>query len=341
MKMASPFGGNKSPSPDMRPKSTPRLGASTSSVQFKDRIASYFRAHHYEMLSSIKRVMASPFSTLVTSLVIAIAVFLPAALVIALGNLQQLSGNWDGTPKISVYMQKNFQESQIGIVKNAILRLKGVKSLDYISPAQALDEFKTGSGFADILYDLEENPLPAVFSVTPNEQGTTNAGAEELLVGLEAIETVEQAHYDLEWVKRLNSFMLLANRIVLGLTVLFSLGAILVVGNTIRLAIENRRQEIVVVKLVGATHAFVRRPFLYLGSWYGLLGGTLAWLMTQVGLLSLAVPVAALAEVYHSNFGLVGFGLSDSLLMIVCTGTLGWLGAWLAVAHHLDEIEPR
>jgi cell division transport system permease protein len=152
---------------------------------------------------------------------------------------------------------------------------------------------------------------------------------------------IDQAVLDLEWVQRLYSMMALGKRLVIALAALLALGVLLVVGNTIRLAIESRRDEIVIVKLVGGTNAFVRRPFLYTGLWYGLGGGILAWLIIGFGLFWLSSPVAELAGLYRSQFELQGLGIGDSLMMWLCGGLLGLAGAWLAVSRHLGAIEPR
>jgi cell division transport system permease protein len=143
-----------------------------------------------------------------------------------------------------------------------------------------------------------------------------------------------------EWLQRLSAFVQLTQRAVMVLGLLLALAVVLVVGNTIRLSIESRRDEIIVAKLVGGTDAWVRRPFLYTGAWYGLLGAALAWCLIQFSLLMLKEPVAELARLYLSDFEPMGLGLSGSLILLLTSLMLGWLGAWLAVGHHLRQIEP-
>ncbi len=341
MKMASPLDEKAAPSPlpTERHKSFGR-GVRNMDVVWRDKINAYLRAHRYELVRSLRTLLSAPFSSVITILVIAIAIFLPIALVIIVNNIQLLGGNWDGRPKMTVYLQLDASENAILTAKQTVLALPGVESVNYIPADQALEEFKRHSGFVDILYELDENPLPAVLVVVPDKIGLSNDGSKVLLRQIETLAIVDSVQYDLGWVHRLNSFMALANRFIVVVTLLFSVGAILVVGNTVRLGIENRRREIIVGKLVGATHSFVRRPFLYLGVWYGLGGGLVAWLMAELGLFALSGPMVELAALYQANFQLQGFGLINSALMLVCSGLLGWLGAWLTVAHHLDEIEP-
>jgi len=125
------------------------------------------------------------------------------------------------------------------------------------------------------------------------------------------------------------------------LAVMLGLGVVLAIGNTVRLAIENRRAEIVVVKLVGGTDAYVARPFLYTGLWYGVGGGLIAVLLTSLALLLLQGPVAQLSGSYGSTFVLIGLGLSKGFLVIAGAALLGWSGAWISVLRHLRAIEPR
>ena len=152
---------------------------------------------------------------------------------------------------------------------------------------------------------------------------------------------VAEALLDMEWLQRLNSLMHLSRRLVQIVGGLLVLGVLLILGNTIRLAIENRREEIVVVKLVGGSNAFVRRPFLYTGLWYGVGGGVLAGLLVSLALWFLQQPVADLAKLYGSDFRLRGLGIMGGLNLVVLGGLLGLAGAWLAVTRHLVHIQPR
>ncbi|EWH03089.1 cell division protein FtsX [Halomonas sp. BC04] len=208
-----------------------------------------------------------------------------------------------------------------------------------ITAAEGMAEFQQALGLADALGRLDDNPLPASVVVTPVDPAPE--GVRELAESLQEMTGVDEVRLDLAWLERLRHLAELGSRVALALGVLFGLGVLLVVGNTIRLAVESRRQEIEVVMLIGATHAFVRRPFLYSGAWYGLGGGLLAWGLLGLGSEWLAAPVSALAASYGATFQLPQLGAAGSATLLICSTLLGWLGAWIAVSRHLADIRPR
>ena len=205
--------------------------------------------------------------------------------------------------------------------------------------ALLLDEFQQLSGLGEALRELPENPLPGVILVTPSK--VDRDGLEALRQRLAELPGVEQAQLDLLWVERLTAILKLGDRFVFGLSLLLIATLLLVIGNTIRLHIENRRTEIEVVKLVGGTDGYVRRPFLYMGALYGLGAGLIAWLLLAYGLGWLNEAVVGLAGLYGSDFGLTGVPADDALSLVLGAVLLGYIGAWLAVARHLSELAPR
>jgi cell division transport system permease protein len=274
-------------------------------------------------------------------LVIAIALTLPVGLFVFLQNAQQLSQEWDDAAQISVYLEQQLNEKQGRKMAQHVESWDAVQQVRYISPEEALEDFKRSSGFGDALQYLSENPLPAVLVVSPRTDSANLQTTQKLLEKLQALPDVEQAQLDLQWVDRLFRIMALGQRMALMLGLLLGVAVLLVIGNTVRLAIESRRAEIVVVKLVGATDAFVRRPFLYMGVWYGLGGGLLAWLMVSLVIFWLSGSVAELVAAYDGDFGLSGLGFLATLLLWLSSALLGLLGAWLAVGRHLSKIEPK
>lgn len=318
--------------------------AQISRVDTQERLSSWKRHHRQMAVDSFRRILKSPVASLMTWLVIAIALALPTGLYLFLNNAQLVSSNWDGAAQMSVYLKSTVNDERGRDLTHELTLRQDIADAHFISQAQALEEFRTFSGFGDALKYLDDNPLPAVIVVRPAAPGLgTSAVAlqEDLMNQLKAMSDVDEVQLDLAWVKRLYSIMALGERAVTALALLLGVAVLLVVGNTIRLAIESRRQEIVVVKLVGGTNAFVRRPFLYTGIWYGLGGGVLAWLLINLALIWLAGPVHALASAYASDFELLGLGFLDSVLLLLCSTLLGWLGAWLAVGRHLGAIEPQ
>jgi cell division transport system permease protein len=276
-----------------------------------------------------------------TWLVIAIALALPSAMLLVIDNLQSLGERWDGNPRITVFLKSDYHAQRITELEQRFLEIEGVGALEYISPDQALVEFQQHSGFGNVLELLDENPLPAVFIVTPE---SAFADFDELKSVAEVFareSEVDNVQLDLEWVQKMQQIIAFARTFAILLGSLLALGILLTIGNTIRLAIENRREEIVVVKLVGGTDAFVRRPLLYTGLWYGLVGGVFAWFLVMFGSVMLESPVRELAALYSSDFTIRGMGLIGLIQLTAVGSLLGLLGAWLAVARHLHLIQPR
>ncbi len=317
-----------------------REGASQSRTGLRDRYRAWLRHHRLSAADSMNRVMDNPVSSAMTWLVIGIALALPTGLNVALENVSQLSGNWDSPAQISLFLQDGIGDDRARELQTELAAREDVAEARFLSRDQALAEFRTLSGFADVLDTLAHNPLPHLVLVSP-ASSTGQSAAADLRVELQGYPDVAQAVLDMEWLQRLNSLMELGRRLVLAVGGLLVLGVLLILGNTIRLAIESRREEIVIVKLVGGSNAFVRRPFLYTGLWYGVGGGFFAALLVAASLWFLARPVGELALLYQSDFRLRGLGIMGGLNLIILGGLLGLSGAWLAVARHLVDIQPR
>ena len=317
------------------------VGASASKTSLSDRIYSWQQHHKMSAAESLGRLLGSPLASLMTWLVIGIALALPVGMGVALDNARAMSVSWDSPAQVSLFLRA---EVSLDAAERLRLRLEArddVDSARIITREQALAEFRQLSGFADVLRHLDENPLPnLVIAVPADKQLSVEAGA-ALRESLQAEPGVDRAVLDMEWVQRLNALMKLTQRVVWALGAVLALGVLLVIGNTIRLAIENRRDEIVVVKLVGGSNAFARRPFLYTGLWYGLGGAVLAWVVVSAALWWLKDPMATLALLYQSDFVLQGLGLGGGLRLLGLGALLGLFGAWLAVSRHLGAIEPR
>lgn len=316
-------------------------GALQSRTRFADVWQAWRQHHRASALDSFGRLADTPLQTLMTALVVAIALALPATLLLALGNVQRLGERWDASPKITVFLKSGSQEVAINRFRDALEGMAETAELEYISPDQALQSFQAQSGFSDALAALENNPLPPTLVVTPTPAVVAPAQLDALRQRIASDALVDDVSLDMDWVRRLNAIMTLGKQLVMGLAGLLGLGVLLVIGNTIRLEIESRREEIVVIKLVGGTDGFVRRPFLYTGFWYGVLGGLLACLLVSVGVASLGGPVRALAATYQDTFALHGLGFVGCVALIASCIGLGLMGAWLAVGRHLSAIEPR
>lgn len=275
---------------------------------------------------------------MMTLTTIGLALALPSALFVLLDNTERLGSQWTGRAGMSVFLEANADAAAAEALAEQLRRRPEVGAVSVISPEAALAEFRAQSQFGPALEALPANPLPFVLAVS-----ATAASADALLAlasELEAQPAVDLARLDLEWVQRLQAMIELLRGGVLVVGALLGLTVLLVVGNTVRLEIENRREEILITKLVGATDAFVRRPFVLEGLWIGLAGGLLGWIAVQVALYSLHGEVTQLAQLYGDDFRLSGPGLDGFVDLLSAGGILGVLGAWLAVALRLRAIEP-
>ena len=306
----------------------------------RGRVNAYFTHHLWVLVSSLGVLWRTPFATFMTAAVIAIALALPAGLHVLLQNVQKLSTGWEGTAQMSLFLKQGVSEARIKDLADKLRDWDGVADVRYVSREQALAEFRELSGFGGALDSLDDNPLPAVLVVRPTAEAAEPAKMEILLAKVKDLEPVDLAQLDMEWVRRLAGIIEVGKRGVLLLGTLLAMAILLVVGNTIRLTILNRREEIVVTKLIGATNAFIRRPFLYTGFWYGLMGAVLAWVLVSVLLGLLSDPVSRLSFLYNSQFSLGGLDLETVVLLLGSGIVLGLAGSWLAVGRHLQDIEP-
>lgn len=312
-----------------------------NSPQKSSRLRSYFGHHVRVGLASLGRLYAQPIATIMTAAVISIALALPAGLYIALANIGQISTDWDGSTQISLFLHTHVKQRDAQKLVQRLEKHKDIKKVAFISKEKGLEQFKEASGFGDALKYLDENPLPIVLVVYPRIHANQPDRTTSLVRDLGKNKLVEIAQLDVQWVKRLYSFLEIANRSILVISAMLAIAVLLIIGNTIRLDIQSRREEIEVSKLIGASDAFIRRPFLYTGFWYGMIGGVMAWFITMASLLLMRAPVHDLALLYHSDFRLSGLDLENTLRLIFISCALGLTGSWLAVSRHLKDIEPK
>lgn len=298
----------------------------------------YLELHLQNFVGAIGRLTRQPLASLLTVLVIAIAIALPAGLRVLVSNASLLSGTWADAADFSVYLKLDIGDARAAELAAEIERREDVRNVELIDRKAALASFRAESGLGAVLDALEENPLPNTLVVSP--ASGIDADVETLARELGALPEADVVQLDTAWVARLRAMLTLAARIVDIASVLLGLAVAIVVGNTIRLEIENRKVEIEVTKLVGGTDAFIRRPFLYLGLCYGLFGAVIATGLIGLTLWLIAAPVAALADLYGSGFRLAGLSLADIGVLLGGGALLGWAGAALATARHLRAIEP-
>ena len=296
--------------------------------------------HLQTLVGSLGRLSKQSLATGFTMVVIGLALALPACLQLLVSNAQQATGGWNRSFSISVYLQPGTSLQQARQLTERVRLRKDVAEVTLVSAEQALRELRRDSGFDGAFHLLEENPLPHALTVRPTDRQASPAGMKALADGLRALPTVQTVELDAAWVDRLNSILDAARRGILLAAGLLALGVVGIIGNTIRLDIQNRREEIEVTKLVGGSDAFVRRPFLYGGVWYGLGGAVFAWGLCAMVVATLAQPIARIAGLYGSGFRLAGLGWQASLILLIGGVSLGWLGSYIAATRHLRHIEP-
>jgi len=273
-----------------------------------------------------------------TVAVIGITLSLPGGFYLFLKNIDAISGDFRSSTQISVYLDLKLNEKQARNLERQIADMDSVSGTRFISREQSLQDFRRDSGFGKSIDTLSSNPLPHTIVVEPGEIDTF--AVRNLANSLQAMPGVKIAKLDTEWLERLYTIIEIARRSVVIITILFAFAVLLIIGNTIRLDIQNRYQEIIVTKLIGATDAFIRRPFLYGGVWYGLLGGIISWLIVEIGYLAISGPLERLNLLYKSDMNLITFSFQDFIILIAASTLLGLAGSWIAVARHLNQIEP-
>ena len=304
-----------------------------------NRILAYLLHHLQSLRFSLGKIYQAPATTIMTVAVIGITLSLPGGFYLFLKNIDAISGDFRSSSQISLFLKLNLSDKQARALEQDIANMTDVLSTVFISRQQSLQDFRRDSGFGKSIDTLSSNPLPHTIIVEPRPEADTFA-VRNLLNGLQAMPEVEIAKLDTEWLERLYTILEIARRSVAMVTILFACAVLLIIGNTIRLDIQNRYQEIIVTKLIGATDAFIRRPFLYGGVWYGLFGGIISWLIVEIGYLAISGPLNRLNLLYQADLRFITFSLHDFIILLTSSTLLGLAGSWIAVARHLNQIEP-
>jgi cell division transport system permease protein len=304
-------------------------------------LSSYTARHGHAFLSSLGRLARNPLATILTLIVIALALALPVGLKLLVDNARGATGGFANAVDLSVYLKTEVSLATAQQLASNARSRPEVAEVTVIPAEKALDEFRKYSGFGAALESLQENPLPHVLHVHPRLEASTPAALETLRHYLAAWPEVDLVQIDSEWVKRFSAILDVVRGVLSIAALVLGVGVLAVIGNTIRLEILNRRAEIEVTKLVGGSNGFVRRPFLYTGVLYGIGGALLAWGIIAAAVVVLTQPVATLAQLYGSRFTLAGLNLEEVGVLLAAGAVLGWLGAWISAARHLRSIEPR
>jgi len=305
--------------------------------RFRRRNRAWLRRHSYSFFSSLGVLLQHKIGTLMTVLVLGIAMFLPLGLYATLANLDGMDLHQDEWNAVTVFFKPGTQKTEVERIAQVVAEKEHVENVRSISPEQGLSDFRDASGFGSSLDMLDENPLPWVMQITPKAGKATEVGnhVSELTDFLQSNSSVEVTQFDYKWLQRLGHMLELGQSAVAFLILLFAIAVIVVVANTIRLDVASHSDEIEILALMGASNAFIRQPFLYSGLWYGLMGGFLAVILLYLAMAFLSGPLGLLLETYGTVYELNGPGWRNDLYIVLAGGLLGWLGAWISVQRYL------
>lgn len=314
------------------------VGATASQPNLLQKLLRAVLTHVRQAVTSLGELWRSPLWALITVAVLGISMTLPTTLHLLVKNVQQVSRSYDQSFEISLFLKNDASATDIATLVTLLQGDNQVAKVRLIDKAAAMAEFKQQSGFGEALAFLDQNPLPDVLLVTPKQNQP--AAAEALMHKLEKERFVELAKLDISWLERLAALMNLMQQAVYTIAVLLLSAALLVIGNTIRLSIMDKKAEIEVMKLVGATDAFIQRPFLYTGIWLGVFGGFLAFVVVELMLWWLQGAIATVTQLYQSDFVLNSLSLREFGYLMLIAVTLGLVGSYIAVRSHIKAIEP-
>ena len=301
----------------------------------------YRDMHAHALFSSLGRLVRARFTSIMTIIVLSIAISLAASFYLFITNIQQLTGSLQDSNQISLFLKDSVSDDSGAKLASKINQYPNVQQVKVITKDQALAEFREYSGFGEALDALEDNPLPTVLQVLPDSSLTDTELLDELVASLSELSEVDFAQLDMQWVKRLQSIMELAERGVVLLSIILGGAVLFITGNTIRLELHNRREEVIIAKLVGATNSFIQRPFLYTGFWLGLGSGVAAWLIVTIMMFALQQPIERLSNLYDGVFDVLYLGFTETLTLFFIASFLGVTGSWIVLKYQLRQLKPE
>ena len=318
-----------------------QTGAQQHYVSLLQKTMMLFTTHFRQCVSSLGEIIRTPLSSFMTIAVLGISITLPATLYVLVKNINNISADTNKAAEISVFLVNSASDGDIQQLMKRLLTWPEINRISFMSADDALEEFRQLSGFGDALDYLDSNPLPNALLVYPSDQYDSPNLAQNLLDKIIQQREVDGGKLDIEWLERLHAIMAIANELVTTVSLLLFITVILIVGNTIRLNIYNKRSEILVMKLVGATNGFIQRPFLYTGFWYGFLGGIIAWVAVAILLWWMSSSIEDILSLYNQKFSIAGLEFSTLISMLVISVLLGLSGSAISVLRYVSEIEPK
>ncbi|WP_297325606.1 permease-like cell division protein FtsX [Nitrosomonas sp.] len=302
-------------------------------------IRAWLMQHGFVFFITLKRLISTPVTSLLSIIVMGIALSLPAGIYVLMENLQSISGQTASSPQMSLFLKLDAQKEDIARIKQQLEENPQVVSFQFVPKDVALRQLQQSNGLDDITASLIRNPLPDAFIVHTLKD--TAETLEQLRVAMQQWPAIEHVQFDSAWVERLHALLKLGRFVVLMLATLLSIAIIAIMFNTIRLQILTKQDEIEISKLIGATDSFIRRPFLYFGAVQGLAGGVTAWSIIAFTIETINAELIEIVQLYNFDLHLQHLSPEDSISLLLFSAWLGWLGARLSVASHLWQIEPR
>lgn len=310
-------------------------------IKLQELLHAYLLNHAHSLLFSLGRLARTPFTSIMTVLVLAVAVSLAGGFYILVANVQQLTGNLEASNQMSLFLKNHISDAAGEKLALHLKENSQIASVKFISKKQAMEEFKTHSGFGEALDALDSNPLPNVIQILPKDSLNGDTDLAKLSQEFRQLQEVEFVQVDMQWVEKLQVIIVIAKRGVSLVSVLLGFAVVFITGNTIRLELQNRQQEVFISKLVGATQSFIQRPFLYTGFWLGFSAGFLAWIIVTVMMLILEGPVERLSSMYDGSFQLLFLSFSEFILLLMISSLLAVLGSWMVLYYQLQKIKPE
>lgn len=326
---------NPAPKPARRNLFRPPLNRGPG---WRDRLESYLALQRASLAASFNRIWDTPVASTLTILVVAIALALPASFSALIENARKPLEALDTSSQISLFLRPELSDDSARKLLKSLSTDPRLDRVSLLTKAEGLAELQAFSGFKEALSALTQNPLPAVLLVRPKQ--TDAVTVSQLLDSLKRLPEADRVQFDDEWLQKLRALMAIVERCVLVFSILLGFGVLFIVGNTIRLELQHRREEIQVNQMLGATHGFIRRPFIHSGFWYGLLGAVLALIVANLLILGVKQPADELAALYGSPYRLSLLSPLSTLILLATAVSLGVSGAFIVVSRFLREIEP-
>lgn len=301
-------------------------------------MTAWLQHHALSFSQALSRLARSPLATALNVVTIGVALALPLGLYCVLGTLERVSGRTSMDPQVSIFLRRDATKADVGAIEARLRSADGVRQVRFVSRETALAQLSGSSGMDELIAGLRHNPLPDAFIVTLSS--TDPALAQRLELEFGSLPKIDRVLADAAWVRRLDALLRLSQSAVLVLSILLGLSLVAVTFNTIRLQILTQSDEIELCRLIGATPAYIRRPFFWLGSMLGLLGGLAALGIVLAALALLDRGWVELASLYGSSLRLRFPDPGEMLAVLAFSVLLGWLGAYLSVSRHLLSETP-